>query len=272
MRLNGIEITYGHDELVIGIYIQVLMEGERNLNFARFCREWGVRLISHNPSAVVRQFTGFKSLSDIQQRAREYRLFPINGVLDDQSEAVREAYERVHYIRPWLSEYLHEKLDLKIVDYPAVEFDENSDVHKLGFNVPDVQVPGMSAGAIQNCRYVLSVYADRLLLNPMIGLSIVSRELGIDPICVRQWMRCVGLGEKEMQKAARLLLKMRAVDEDAHIAVKPHRLSDDLLEDVEITLADGKKIAVSQCNTTGLASFLRQQRQGDGKAYLVNHV
>ncbi len=272
MRVNGIEITYGHDELVVGIYIQVLMEGEHNLSFARFCREWGAKLIGHNPSAVVRQFTGFMSLSQIQRLAKGYRLFPINCVLDDQCTAVREAYERVHYTRPWLSEYIHEKVDLKIVDYPAVEFGEDSDVRKLGFNVPDVQVPGMSAGAIQNCRYVLSVYADRLLLNPEIGLNLVSRELGIDPICVHQWMRCVGLTEEKMQKAARLLQEMRSVDENARIAVKPHRISDDLLEDVEITLADGRKIAVGQCDTASLASFLRQQREANGKAYLVRDV
>ncbi len=66
MRVNGIEITYGHDELVVGIYIQVLMEGEHNLSFARFCREWGAKLIGHNPSAVVRQFTGF-NVPDVVQ-------------------------------------------------------------------------------------------------------------------------------------------------------------------------------------------------------------
>ncbi len=151
--VNGIEITYGHDELVVGIYTQVLMESDHNMSFACFCGEWDTKLIGHSTSVVVRQFTGF--------------------------------------------------------------------------NVTDVQVPWLSAGAIQNCRYVLSVYADRLLLNPEIGLNLVSRELGIDPICVHQWMRCVGLTEEEMQKAARLLQEMRPVDENARINVKPHRISDD---------------------------------------------
>ncbi len=272
MKLNGFDITYGHDELAVGIYMQELMDGNRNLNFARFCREWGVNMLDHNTSKIVRRVTGYKSLTEIQELAKDYRLFVINDVLDEQCTVIKEAYEKVCYVRPWLSEYMREKLVLKIVDYPAVDFGEGSDVYNLGFNVPDVQVPGMSAGGIQNCRYVLSVYADRLLLNPDIRLSMVSKELGICPICVRQWMQCVRITEKKMQDAARLLLKMREVDKDARITVKPHRISEDLLEDVEITLPDGKKIAVKGCNTTSLASFLRQQRENDAKAYLVNNV